>query len=115
MKGHSCWQLLHHTVIWQETFLATLRGENIDWSIIESKHNWPTEESLQNESEFLQLQYRYNKNNREFENLLKVVDLSQTRNIEPDPNPVLNSSLLLAYLQHISYHIGQIKAVLSLI
>ena len=49
MKYHSCWDLLHHTVFWQDIILKNLEGEYIDWNTINNEDNWPSDEFLSQE------------------------------------------------------------------
>ncbi|MFX0126272.1 MAG: DinB family protein, partial [Candidatus Hodarchaeota archaeon] len=28
---HSCWDILHHIVVWQEGILRAIKGEKVDW------------------------------------------------------------------------------------
>ena len=107
-KYHSCWDLLHHTVFWQEVLLKNLDGKFIDWSTISNEENWPSDESLSNDDNFIELVKNFNKNLEMAATMLEKIDLMKGIKIGPEHTPdITYFRLFLVFLQHTSYHIGQ--------
>jgi uncharacterized damage-inducible protein DinB len=105
---HSCWELLHHIVIWQDTLIRHIQGETLDWNDIETKDNWPTTESMKDDSNFSTLLSRFESGLKEASTLLESVDFLKTSEGFPELSTI---KLFIVLLQHTSYHIGQIIAV----
>ncbi|MHA2232970.1 MAG: DinB family protein [Candidatus Hodarchaeales archaeon] len=105
---HSCWELLHHMVIWQEAIIRQIKGELLDWNELEKKENWPSDESMQDDSNFHQLLARFNAGIKEAQSLLGGVDFSKTVGKWPELSAI---KLFMVLLQHTSYHIGQILII----
>lgn len=105
---HSCWELLHHIVIWQETIIKNIKGETIDWNEIEGKDNWPTHETMLEDFNFGNLLNRFHTGMEEAQSLLKSVDFINKSVGFPELSTI---KLYLTLLQHTSYYIGQIITV----
>ncbi|MFX0052356.1 MAG: DinB family protein [Candidatus Hodarchaeota archaeon] len=106
--AHSCWELLHHIVVWQDAINRHIQGESIDWNEIEETDNWPTMEALKDDSNFDSLLNRFYSSIEETTNLVNSVDFTQTSAGKPELSVI---KLFLVLLQHNSYHIGQIITV----
>lgn len=105
---HSCWDLLHHTVFWQDILLKNLEGEFMDWFLPHDK-NWPSDEDLSNDNNFVELVDRFNKNLDKAATKLEKINLMDRIRIGPPLSPdATYFRLLLVFLQHTSYHIGQL-------
>ncbi len=105
---HSCWELLHHTVVWQEAILEAIMGKEVDWKVISDANNWPGEEYLADDSNFINLVEKLTQGFAKAQELAKTVDLTKPMPAWGDA-PVLQAFFVL--LQHNSYHLGQIVAV----
>ena len=105
---HSCWELLHHIIVWQDTIINNIKGENLDWREIESQDNWPTEESLTDDSNFLDLKNRFLAGIEEAQDLLKQTDFTEMSRGYPELPKI---KLYITLLQHTSYHLGQIMSL----
>ncbi|MFX0015952.1 MAG: DinB family protein [Promethearchaeota archaeon] len=106
--GHSCWELLHHIVVWQDILLRHIKGEELDWHEIESRDNWPTSEALEDDSNFWSLKNKFEADLNEVKTLLNDIDYTKKSKGSPELSTI---KLLLVLLQHTSYHIGQIITV----
>ena len=108
-KYHSCWDLLHHTVYWQDILLQNIDGKIIDWSKLSNEDNWPTDEKLSKDENFIELVKKFKKNLELAAKKLENIDLMKGIKIGPEQTPdVTYFRLLLVFLQHTSYHVGQI-------
>ncbi len=107
-NAHSCWELLHHIVIWQDTLIRHIQGETLDWNDIERKNNWPTSESMKDDSNLSTLVTRFRSGIEEANKLLTNVDFMKTSEGFPELSVI---KLFIVFLQHTSYHIGQIITV----
>ena len=105
---HSCWELLHHIVIWQDAIIKHINGETIDWNEIEKNDNWPITELMRDESNFNNLVDRFYSGIEEAQNLLQKVDFTRTSSGFPQLSVI---KLYLVLLQHVSYHIGQLITI----
>ncbi|MFX0205431.1 MAG: DinB family protein [Candidatus Hodarchaeota archaeon] len=105
---HSCWELLHHIVIWQDSIIRHIQGETLDWNEIEANDNWPTIESMKDDSNFDTLLDRFYSNVEKATKLLTNVDFLKTSEGFPELSTI---KLYMVLLQHTSYHIGQIITV----
>ncbi len=105
---HSCWDLIHHIVVWQEGILKAIVGEKVDWKDIDKNHNWPSPDYLKEDSNFTNLVQKFANGLKEAEKLVKTIDLHN-----PMPAwgnaPVIQAFMVL--LQHNSYHLGQMVTV----
>ncbi|MFX1250577.1 MAG: DinB family protein [Promethearchaeota archaeon] len=111
-ETYSCWDLLYHTVFWQDILLKNINGEVIDWSKIEAKNNWPSAVHLTKDANFKDLTEKFYENIKNAGNILEKVDLGKGVKIGPEHTPeVSNFRLFLVFLQHTSYHLGQIVTV----
>ena len=107
-KYHSCWDLLHHTVFWQDILLKNLDGKFIDWSTISNEENWPSDEYLSKDDNFIELVKKFNKNLEIAAKKLEKIDLMKGIKIGPEHTPdETYFKLFLVFLQHTSYHLGQ--------
>jgi len=106
--AHSSWELIHHIVIWQDALIDQIKGASIDWNEIEKKDNWPTNESMQDDSNFSNLLNRFFSGMDEAQKLLKKVDFTSTYGKFPELSVI---KLYLTLLQHTSYHLGQIITI----
>ena len=84
-SNHSCWELLHHIVIWQEAIFEAIEGKEIDWEEV-------------SKNKFLQ-------GLSKAEELVNSADLHKPMPAWSDA-PVIQAFMVL--LQHNSYHLGQI-------
>ncbi|MFX0173863.1 MAG: DinB family protein [Candidatus Hodarchaeota archaeon] len=107
-NAHSCWELLHHIVVWQDAINRHIQGESIDWNEIEETDNWPTMEAMKDDSNFDSLLNRFYSGIEKATNLVNSVDFTQTIAGKPELSLI---KLFLVLLQHNSYHIGQIITV----
>jgi uncharacterized damage-inducible protein DinB len=104
-SNHSCWELIHHIVVWQEAIIEAIEGKKIDWEDVEENHNWPTTEYLLEDSNFNPLIKKFLQGLEKAENLAKTTDLNKPMPTWKD-EPVIQGFMVL--LQHNSYHLGQI-------
>ena len=115
-RYHSCWDLLHHTVYWQDILIQNIDGKFIDWSKLNSEDNWPTEERLSQDNNFTELVKKFNNNLEIAVTKLEIIDLTKGIKIGPEHTPdVTYFRLFLVFLQHTSYHLGQIVTTRKLL
>jgi len=115
-KYHSCWDLLHHTVVWQDILLKNIDGKFIDWSTISNEDNWPSNDYLSKDDNFMELVKKFNKNLEMAATKLEEIDLMKGIKIGPEHTPdVTYFRLFLVFLQHTSYHLGQIVTTRKLL
>ena len=115
-KYHSCWDLLHHTVYWQDILLKNIDGKFIDWTTLTNEDNWPSKEKLSKDENFLELVKKFKENLGIVAKKLENIDLMKGIKIGPEHTPdVTNFRLILVFLQHTSYHIGQIVTTRKLL
>ena len=105
---HSCWELLHHVKIWQKAIIEAIKGEEVDWEDISKNYNWPSDEYLSDDQNFINLVKAFENGLTEIENLINTTDLHKPMPAW-DSAPVIQAIIVL--LQHNSYHYGQIVAV----
>ncbi|MHA2364281.1 MAG: DinB family protein, partial [Candidatus Hodarchaeales archaeon] len=110
-KSHSCWELLHHIVIWQDAIIKQIKGETLDWNKIQKKDNWPTKESTIDDSNFINLVNRFHQGVEEAKKLINHVNFTKTTLLAEGLPEVSIIKLYIVLLQHESYHIGQIITV----
>ena len=112
---HSCWDLLHHTVFWQDILLKNLEGKIDNWFPPDDK-NWPSDEYLNKDENFFGLLEKFNKNLEKATNKLKNITLTDKITIgAPLPPDLSYFRILLVFLQHTSYHLGQIVTTRKLL
>ena len=112
---HSCWDLLYHTVIWNDIFLNNIKGSEQNWN---PKDNWPQADEKEQDENFYDLIQRFNDNLQEVKNLLANPNLDFKDKQKIIPNETIELStikLFMTILQHISYHIGQIACVRKIV
>ncbi|MFW9866928.1 MAG: DinB family protein [Candidatus Thorarchaeota archaeon] len=115
-KYHSCWDLLHHTVFWQDIILKNLEGEYIDWNSISNDDNWPSDEFLSQDRNFIELVKKFDENLKIAVSKLENIDLMEEINIGSERTlNVRYFRLFLVFLQHTSYHLGQIVTTRKLL
>jgi len=115
-KYHSCWDLLHHTVYWQDILLKNLEGKFLDWTSLTNEDNWPTNEQLSKDENFIELVKKFKENLNIASRLFENIDLMNRIKIFPKNSPdVTYFRLILVFLQHTSYHLGQIVTTRKLL
>lgn len=113
--NHSIWDLLYHTVIWNDIFLANIRGQEANWN---PSNNWPTEEEKSQDQALVDLLQRFKNNIQEVKDLLAKDNLdftSKHRLSEDNAFELSTIKLFITILQHISYHMGQIATVRKIV
>ena len=110
---HSCWDLLHHTAIWQDILLKNLDGEFVNWFLPQNK-NWPTEDDLSDDNNFLDLIEKFNMNLERVAAKIKNINLMDRIEIGAPPDATY-FRILLVFLQHTSYHLGQLVTTRKLL
>ncbi|MFX0152748.1 MAG: DinB family protein [Candidatus Hodarchaeota archaeon] len=105
---HSCWDLLHHIVVWQEGILRGIKGEKVDWKDIGEHHDWPTSELMSDDSNFINLVKKFKNGLKEAEEIAKTVDWYKEM---PSWRGASIIEAFIVLLQHNSYHLGQLVAV----
>jgi uncharacterized damage-inducible protein DinB len=104
-SNHSCWELLHHIVIWQEAIFEAIEGKEVDWREVSKNHNWPSDEYLSDDSNYTNLVDKFLQGLSKSEELVNSADLHKSMPAWDDA-PVIQAFMVL--LQHNSYHLGQI-------
>jgi hypothetical protein len=105
---HSAWELIHHIVVWQDAILNGLEGKVINWKDIGRKNNWPSQEVMADDSNFLGLIENFNNGLEKAKKLIDSIDLFNKVHLWED---LSSFEALLGLVQHNSYHIGQIITV----
>jgi hypothetical protein len=112
---HSCWDLLHHTVFWQDILLRNLEGEKGNWFPPHDK-NWPSDEYMTKDENFFGLLEKFDKNLEKATSKLKNFNLMESITIgAPLPPDLSYFRIFLVFLQHTSYHLGQIVTTRKLL
>jgi len=106
--NHSCWELIHHIKIWQKAILEAIKGKEVNWKDISKNRNWPNNNYLSDDQNFINLVKVFEKGLLEAEELIKTIDLYKPMPAW-DGAPVIQAIIVL--LQHNSYHYGQIVAI----
>jgi len=104
-SNYSCWELLHHIVVWQEAILEAVVGKSVDWKDVSKNHNWPSEDYLSKDSNFPNLIEKFFQGITKAEKLANSTDLNKPMPAW-DEAPVIQAFVVL--LQHNSYHLGQL-------
>ena len=108
---HSCWDLLHHTVIWNDIFLGNIKGNIENWN---PENNWPIQIEQENDSVFYDLINHFEGQLNEVRSLVQqpIISFSKKQKISTNSDHELSIiKLYMTIIQHISYHIGQIACV----
>ncbi|UCE13649.1 MAG: DinB family protein [Candidatus Heimdallarchaeota archaeon] len=105
---HSCWELLHHIVIWQDIIIRQIKGEKLNWNEIEQENNWPTREVMDDDSNWWNLVTKFKQGKEEAATLLMDGDFAKISSGFPELTTI---KLYLVLLQHTSYHIGQLITI----
>ena len=108
---HSCWDLLHHVLIWQQALINNIKGQDVDWREIEEKENWPSKDEIKNDETFTHLLKTFFSNLEHSKELIKSVELFNEKEISVGPTQLTRIKLILVLLQHTSYHLGQIVSL----
>lgn len=112
---HSIWDLLYHTVIWNDIFLTNIKGSLANWG---PEDNWPSAADKENDQNFIELLQRFDANVAEVKTLLQgeKIDFTRKQVLSKDYPPELSViKLYVTILQHISYHMGQIACVRKMV
>ncbi|MFX0118631.1 MAG: DinB family protein [Promethearchaeota archaeon] len=109
---HSCWELLHHIVVWQDAMIEAIKGNDVDWGDIAKTRNWPSEDMLADDANFTNLVLKFEKGIEEAKKLIKSVNYYELMPAWENHPKILGINVLL---QHNSYHIGQIVIVRKLL
>lgn len=106
-KAASCWEILHHTVVWQKFCIELVKGDKPQWKTVKLEE-WPSQESLSEDAKWEELVSKFKRDLQEATKLAGSIDP-----MKPMPGwknaPTIQALLMLA--QHNSYHLGQIVAV----
>ena len=113
--SHSCWELLHHAIVWQDAILCQIKGETVDWNDIEKKNNWPTAEAMTDDMGFEILVEKFTTGIKEAKKMLESVDFTIEHSLGDDLPPLSTIKLFTVLLQHNSYHIGQLITIRKII
>jgi uncharacterized damage-inducible protein DinB len=106
-KGtHSCWHILHHIVYWQELMLAALKNESVSWPK-NNDESWPSAEMLDITDNWTELVKKFENGLNEAEHLTSKIESTEDLPAWPKVSPV---AAFLVFLQHNSFHIGEIVA-----
>lgn len=100
--SHSIWQLLFHTVFWQDIFIENIKGNDPKW---DDEGSWPTEEYMKKDENFEKLKKRFVDGLEALEELLERHDLQEKL---PNNRNVPRIQLFTVAMTHNSYHVGQI-------
>lgn len=112
---HSCWDLLHHTVFWQDILLKNLEGKFMDWYPPHDK-NWPSDEYLSNDDNLKGLIDKFNNNLEKVAAKLEKINIMDRIEIgQPLPPDATYFRIILVFLQHTSYHLGQLVTTRKLL
>lgn len=103
----SCWELIHHMVVWQNAVLHTLKGEKVDWKNVFAT-DWLKEDQMTIDSDFHELVKKFEAGLDESKELIKTIDLDL---VLPFWEEFTAREGIFVILQHNSYHVGQIIAV----
>jgi len=105
-SSHSCWELLHHIVMWQSVCIDAIKGKEVDWEAAQRKE-WPSQERMTDAAQWDNLVAKFERGLEEASQLVERVDLAK-------PIPAWGDAptfqVLMVLVQHNSYHIGQIVA-----
>ncbi|MFX0063538.1 MAG: DUF664 domain-containing protein [Candidatus Hermodarchaeota archaeon] len=83
---------------------------------MEAKDNWPSDVYLGKDENFKGLTEKFYENIKKADAILEKVDLGKGVKIGLEHTPeVTNFRLFLVFLQHTSYHLGQIATVRKLL
>ena len=95
--------------------MKNLEGEKDNWFPPHDK-NWPSDEYLSEDDNFFGLLKKFNQNLKKATNKLKDMNLMDKITIEARLPPDMSYfRILLVFLQHTSYHLGQIVTTRKLL
>ena len=101
--NHSIWDLLHHTVIWNDIFIQNIKGYQVSW---EPENEWPKAKDKLIDNNFYFLIKKFNEQLFNIQGLLKRKDLDfRIKNKVSDSSEIQLTTikLFITILQHISY------------
>ncbi|MHA2329156.1 MAG: DinB family protein, partial [Candidatus Hodarchaeales archaeon] len=98
---HSCWELLHHIVVWQDAMIEAIKGNDVDWGSIAKATNWSSEDMLVNDINFTNLVLKFEKGIEEARKLIRSVNYNEPMPTWENHPKILSINVLL---QHNSYH-----------
>ncbi len=101
---HSCWEQLHHIVIWQDPLIEALKGNEIDWDSAQ-QNEWPSDEIMKDAAEWENLVSGFFDGLEETKSIVKDLDLSVK--IPAWPKQSMGYAAMMLVI-HNAYHIGQI-------
>jgi uncharacterized damage-inducible protein DinB len=103
---HSCWQILHHIVFWQDLMLEALRRKKeVNWPKT-NELSWAAEIS-NNDKDWNNLVERFKKG---LDEALKMTEDIESQEELPAWPKVPAYQALMVFGQHNAYHIGQLVA-----
>lgn len=106
-KSHSCWDILHHTVVWQDFTIDAIEGKDIDWKEVH-KFEWPTDEEKADDASWGALVEKFLSGLDTFEKMIENSELTKPVASFGGGSEVYGFLILL---QHNSYHLGQIVSI----
>lgn len=112
---HSIWDLLYHTVLWNDIFLDNIKGNISNWN---PTNNWPDPKELEDDGQFTILLKTFDSQLEQVRILLHNPknDFNKKQKISTTNNAELSIiKLYITILQHISYHIGQIACIRKIV
>ncbi|MFX0029697.1 MAG: hypothetical protein ACFE8B_10845, partial [Candidatus Hermodarchaeota archaeon] len=93
--------------------LKNLDGEFVNWFSPQNK-NWPTEDDFSDDNNFLDLIEKFNMNLERVAVKIKNINLMDRIEIGAPPEATY-FRILLVFLQHASYHLGQLVTTRKLL
>ena len=99
---HSIWDILFHLVFWQEIFIENIKGNDPKW---DDEGSWPTDEHLQEDSNFDKLRKKFVDGIKEINNLIENENLEERLEFWRN-EPKLQ--FVVVAMTHNSYHTAQI-------
>ena len=112
---HSCWDLLYHTVLWNNVFLSNIKGKFANWN---PSNNWPDIGEFTTDNSFYELMKNFESQLQEVRMLLQDQPLRFSKKqklSETNDEELSVMKLYITILQHISYHIGQIACIRKIV
>ena len=104
-SGHSCWDILHHIVFWQDLMLEAIRGsEKVNWPE-NNEPSWPS--NIENDDDWDELLERFRVGLEESYKMTENIDSLDELPGWPKV-PIFRALMVLG--QHNAYHIGEIVA-----
>ena len=103
---HSCYQILHHIIFWQDLMLEALRGKDVNWPKT-NEPSWGNNEELKTSEDWEMLVSRFKFGLEEARSFAE-----NSESLEPLPAwpGVSIGRALMVFAQHNAYHIGELVA-----